>query len=312
MAIGSALAAPQGDHNLAFVMNLSRLVDAESFALPEDHKLRRASADEIPAIRETLGRFMMVPTFNPWQERIGNGGQAEAMAEQDWRYHVISFTGTNHTILELEKAFKLARAELQIGFTFISVGGALSGLAWHSGRLFQTLDTLRSLTFFEIANPDIAEIAEIHAQLNQHDEQLLPLRRLLQRLQDLEAVPPSSQLVFLGYFALLESLLTHRPDPKDLYQSITRQVRTKIALLDSRFEYRLDYGPFGGALPDKVWTKMYEYRSILAHGDEASFDESLRLLGNGENAMKLLKDSVKSVMRQAVKEPQLLVDLREC
>ena len=57
---------------------------------------------------------------------------------------------------------------------------------------------------------------------------------------------------------------------------------------------------------------MYEYRSILDHGDEASFDGSLHLLGNGENATKLLKDSVKMVMRQALKEPQLLVDLREC
>ncbi len=254
---------------------------------------------------------MHVFRFNPWEERRNADGQVEQMDERDWRYHVISFTGSNHTLHELEEAFMVAPKDLQIGFTFFNENG-LRSFMWHSGRLFQKLDALRNHVFLEVDAADIAKIVEIHLQLIGHDEAVVQVRRLIRQLQDLRAVPGHSPLLFLGYFGLLESLLTHRPDPKDLYQSITRKVKTKIALLDSRFEQRLDYGAFPGVRPETVWAKMYEYRSVLAHGDVADFDDSLRLLGNGDNALKLLTESVKKVIRQALKEPRLLADLREC
>ncbi len=58
---------------------------------------------------------------------------------------------------------------------------------------------------------------------------------------------------------------------------------------------------------------MYHYRSLLAHGGVPNFQErELRILRNHDNALKLLKDTVKATIRQALIEPQLLVDLREC
>jgi len=116
----------------------------------------------------------------------------------------------------------------------------------------------------------------------------------------------------LGYFAILESLLTHPPKPTDPYESITRQVKKKIALLDNRWTDRIDYTRFAGTPPETVWKRMYHYRSALAHGAKPDFGRELSALQNAETALNLLKETVKAVIRYALLEPQLLVDLREC
>ena len=299
--------------NFAFVMNLSRLRGAASFSIAENHQLRRATAEEIRAIRETIQRLQTVPGFNPWEQRVAEGRLIEKMPEADWRYHVISFRGPNHTIVELDQVFSLAQPELQIGFTFVEMGGnGDRGLLWHPGRLFQQLDPFRWSDFVEVAAPDIENMAAIHSRLRQHDENIVEVKRLVGQIQHLGAVPVNSSLVFLGYFGILESVLTHRPKPTDPYESITRQVRTKITLLNHRCQPGIDYTPFGGASPETIWKRMYAYRSILAHGGSASFDGELQTLGDHRKALDLLKQSVKAVIRQALIEPQLLADLRDC
>jgi hypothetical protein len=57
---------------------------------------------------------------------------------------------------------------------------------------------------------------------------------------------------------------------------------------------------------------MYAYRSTLAHGGAPSFDGDLQVLGSNDNALKLVKQTAKALIRQALIEPQLLADLRGC
>lgn len=51
---------------------------------------------------------------------------------------------------------------------------------------------------------------------------------------------------------------------------------------------------------------------MLAHGAEPLLTGELHVLGNHDRALRLIKETVKSTIRQALEEPQLLVDLREC
>ena len=132
------------------------------------------------------------------------------------------------------------------------------------------------------------------------------------QLGQLKRLPYHSPLRFLGYFAILESLLTHAPKPSDPYDSITRQVIKKLTLLDHRWTPKIDYTPFGDAKPEKVWSRLYSYRSRVAHGGEPDFDGELSVLKNKETALKIVKETTKAVIRQALLEPQLLLDLREC
>ena len=57
---------------------------------------------------------------------------------------------------------------------------------------------------------------------------------------------------------------------------------------------------------------MYLYRSNVAHGGTPDFSKELRLLVNHESALQLVKETVKAVIRQALNEPQLLLDLKDC
>jgi hypothetical protein len=298
--------------NYAFVVNVSRIVGADSLTLAPGHELRRASAQEASAIREVLQHQMSGPALLPWEHRQAAGGQVEPMPEADWRYFVISYDGTNQTLTALEQAFSVAPMEIKIGFTVFShLGGR--GLIWNPARLFQLLDRAWwNLAFVEVAAPDVEAVAVIHAKIQQHDHRLVDVKRLLNQLQDLEAVPSRSPLQFLGHFAILESLLTHPPKPTDPYDSITRQVKRKVTLIDHRCQPRIDYSSFAGTNAETVWTKMYAYRSSLAHGGAPAFDGEFQTLGSPDNALRLVKQTSKAVIRQALIEPQLLADLRDC
>jgi len=180
----------------------------------------------------------------------------------------------------------------------------------HPDRLFQMRSLAKYGGFFRnVTRADIEETKAIMSQLELGDAQIQNLAR---QLQGLKGLPHDSSLRFLGYFALLESVLTHSPKPEDRYDSITRQVQKKLSLLNSRWARKIDYGPFAGATHEKIWSKMYEYRSKIAHGGTADFSNDLKVLKGVSEALTLIRETVKSVLRHALLEPQLLRDLREC
>ena len=115
------------------------------------------------------------------------------------------------------------------------------------------------------------------------------------------------------YFSILESMITHAPDPKDPYDSLTRQVRQKMLLIGRRCLIPVPYDVFDtGASPDTLWTRLYEYRSKIAHGAPTDFSDKLQCLKNSEAALAFVARATVSVMRQALEEPDLITDLRAC
>lgn len=306
------------DENYAFVLNVWHLLGQDTFEIAPGHILRRATSTERGVIRAAMERTQ---SFFPhgrtiWQIQWPHTeGPFVALPEEEWRYFVIAFRGSNQTLARIQEAFDLAPLELEVGFTILAEQSPGLGITYHPGRLFHVLEDVspaRPDFFTDVSAADVEVIRRTREKLEEHDHDLVDLRRLIAQLRSLKALQRHSPLRFLGYFAVLEELLTHAPKPTDPYESITRQVRKKVALLDNRWYIHLDYGPFRDAAPDTVWTKMYSYRSLLAHGGAAEFTGQLATLGNHENALKLVKDCVKAVMRQALEEPQLLRDLREC
>ncbi len=57
---------------------------------------------------------------------------------------------------------------------------------------------------------------------------------------------------------------------------------------------------------------MYRLRSAIAHGDTPDFKKVLKSLKDRTNARSLLIRTVRAIARQALLEPQLVADLREC
>ena len=145
----------------------------------------------------------------------------------------------------------------------------------------------------------------------EHDHGILELTRVGELLLDLKDRPHFSPLQILGYFAILESVLTHQPRPDDRYESLTRQITNKLALLDKRWNPSFDYSPLGGAMHEKIWPQMYAYRSAIAHGNKLDFKTKLALLKNADVANALIIDAVKKTIRQAYVEPRLVKDLHD-
>jgi hypothetical protein len=307
--------------NFAFVMNLGSL-DAESYEVIPGHVLRRATSAEIGEIKETISRLVASP-FGPfetllWQQEwpLPEDRPAKILTENEWRYFVIAFEGPNRLIGDIQTAMDLSKAELEIGFSLVSHFGLMGGrgVIFHAGRLFQKHQFAQCNEdfFIPVTNADISEITSNFDLLRNDSEKASTAKRVAGELGQLKGFPESSPLRDLGYFTLLEALLTHPPDPNDRHETLTNQIKRKIALLNNRWETPLDYAAFGENKPDKIWAKMYSYRSAIAHGDVPDFAKDLKLLKDREEASKLVKQAAKAVIRQALLEPQLVLDLREC
>lgn len=311
--------------SFAFVLNVTSL-DADSFTLAPGHILRRAQPEEIALIKANVTKFAggshSFFGFVLWEGKLpfSAGTRIEELPESEWRYFVISFTGSNVTLVDIQRALDLAPTELEIAFAVLFTPAVMGGIVIQPDRLFRVLEDTRGAfhgvdvepPLVSVSQAAVEEIQTIFSQLRSSDPLLIDVKALAGRIGALKSLSYQSPLTFLGYFAILESLLSHAPKASDPYDSITRQVKTKIALLNNRFASRIDYSPFQAAPAETVWTKMYTYRSAVAHGSTPSFTGDLASLRNHEQALGLLKRTVKAVVRQALIEPQLLLDLREC
>ncbi len=318
------------EHSFSFVLNISELVDEARDAavtVAPGHVLRRATKTEIGAIKDVLTKEAAETSWEAWQSgapvRKGKSTSRPPIAEDKWRYFVVEFEGSNSTMAEIEQALRIGPLELKIGFTLLQEvfpGNVRPMLVYHPARLFSLVRSTRegkgsfegTLPFFDVTRTDLENIAFLHHQIRTSGQSVVNVKPFIAQMLDLDALPHESPLLFLGYFAILESLVTHQPRPTDTIDSITRQVKQKVMLLDNRWQPRIDYGPFGQSKPDLIWRTMYSYRSCLAHGARPDFKKDLQLLGNRDRALKLLEETVKGALRQALSEPQLIFDLRNC
>lgn len=301
------------------------MTDCDTFTLAPGHELRRASETEIGVIKgrmqEMLTHSGLVVGSDLWERSLelpgSPGGSRRHLPANEWRYFVVTFKGSNERINDLMLACEIAPIELEVGPIFLNEmnGRPAEGIMWHPHRIFHLLEYARwnrESFFREMSSVDLDAIASIYELLQRHDPEKIDVKSLTRQLYDLKGMPHRAPLRFLGYFAVLESLLTHPPQPNDPYDSITRQVKRKLTLLNSRFQPTIDYAPFGQTDPETIWTKMYKYRSLLAHGVSPTFNGDLKVLRDHETSLTLLKETVKAVLRQALVERQLLIDLREC
>lgn len=311
------------DKGIAFVLNISRLAEPpHPLEIAPGHELRKASDKEVLAIKDVIKGFYGDDDLTRWEcERVPGEQKGERkfkkLPEEQWRYFVISFSGNNGTVSELEKVLCVCDCNLRIGFTIIKwvfSERAFPALVFEPGRLFQHLQGIRngSLRFVEATEAEVRTIRDLLEKIKRFDHDGLALNAMIEQCVELEAFPQHSPLLFLGYFALLESILTHQPRKNDTIDSITRQIIKKVALLNNRWANPLDYSKFMGAKPETIWAAMYSYRSCLAHGGRPDFEKELRVLHDRWNALQLLKQTVKLVLRQLLSEPQLIADLRNC
>ncbi|MEE9163150.1 MAG: hypothetical protein V3U35_09315, partial [Candidatus Neomarinimicrobiota bacterium] len=167
--------------------------------------------------------------------------------------------------------------------------------------------------FLNLGAVELDELRLVYNKVNDLKSDGDILRIAMKSLGQLDTVPKSSPLRFLGYVSILESIITHHPAPKDPYDSLTRQVAQKMLLVGHRSIIPIPYELFGSQVNrKKLWNQLYDYRSKIAHGAAPEFNGRFQRLKDFPTVLEFISSATVAVMRQALEEPKLIADLREC
>lgn len=139
----------------------------------------------------------------------------------------------------------------------------------------------------------------------------LELKEVVLGFFNLNLFTQNNRFKSLGKFALIESLITHAP--RDSGDSITKQICSKVQLLNNRFSKPIDTKLFfkEGNL-ETVLKKIYAFRSSIAHGNKINFERDLKILESETKVNQFIDILLRRLIIQKMKEPLLINDLKKC
>jgi hypothetical protein len=318
--------------SFAFVMDLIDVKCSLPFKIIEDCYFQKATPKQVERIKQFLSTtgyfnyssFPYLPYEHAYilDESLSKGGYTlQPLEINDWRYYVLAFECTDSKIYQLAKAANISESELEFNVHFCKV----EGLASTGEDVYATRKNRISVFnhFYKLSNQvpplsknledkDLQELSSIYQDIKQLDETKFPqIKQAIEMFDDLKHLPHHSSFNILGLFTIIEFLITHKPT--DTGDSLAQQVATKIPLLSRRFYKTIDYSVFDqNASETTIWKKLYTYRSNIAHGNLSDFSKELSLLKNSYTAHNFLKSVVKKLLRHALIESQLYVDLKKC
>jgi hypothetical protein len=303
--------------------------------------IRRATADEARAIREMHEWHGIFPagghTRNPFEtkvERRGDAGDADIgslgvtsysttrLERKDHVYWIAEHTTAQggivgHGIYALRDASVLTPWPLEYGAHIRWHNAIAAELDKRAASWFVNGADLDPTPFYNLDSDTLAELADVMERFQRHDAKKVDLAAVVQKYRQIRILP-HNELRVLGYFTVLESLITHKPEQEDHTDSLGRQIRTKMVLLGNRFKRPLPYNRLGkgaDADPIKTWKALYGYRSRLAHGDHVptfTGNKDLVCLRSPQRTDEFMRAALVAVMRQALEEPDLIRDLKAC
>jgi hypothetical protein len=304
----------------ALLANVSS-IGVASFTVAPDLTVRPANQTEAHEIREAIEFYYPMKNRNPYETEITNRHRPEPGVEtmsitelppNRWRYIVVDHTGGNIRTHAFVEASFFTPWPLELGFGAGNGGGAVSfGTSRGLDRTIEHPEPEERLLALDDAQ--LQELSKTFGKWTQYTHSELDLRRAVRQFGEILDLERNSALRYLGLFTIIESLLTHDPKPSDPADSLTRQVMKKMVLLGRRAPNPPHYAEsFENAAPDTVWKKLYGVRSCIAHGSDPDFQREFAILRSLENATRFLRLAASLVLRQALEEPGLVADLREC
>ncbi|MBD2570924.1 hypothetical protein [Anabaena lutea] len=303
--------------NFAFVAN-PLTIDCElPFEIIEGWYLQKANDMQIDDIRSIL--------YSMGDNHLGFKHECEAVLEQNnsyrrmprekWNYYVISFLENNkETFMRLQLAANLAEIDLELGLSWLSelqkyeISFTVNFMTYLGNwKLNPDLEKNKHL---EIEN--LLELKSIFDKIKHFDATKYPhIAKCIDNFYHLNRLPIDSDFVIIGFFGIIESLITYNPGDKGA--SLKHQIRKKIPLLVKRFSCKVEYEIFfNPCSEDKLWSTLYDYRSCIAHGNESDFKKQLSLLKSRKTVLIFLKSFLKKLINHSMTEPQLYIDLKEC
>lgn len=244
-----------------------------------------------------------------------------------WRYCVVRPTNEGDSMLaqRLHEILRVADNDLWVEEWAVQREKPSGALRWASAR-----NPARAAQYFvndpaplglpQTIDPDGLR-SVIHQRQHLDDAAYPQIARCLTRLRELDLVPNHSDTKTLAYFGIIEGLLAHNPAANDTIDTITRQLKRNLALVDHRMPTGKSLGlsDFKGVNVNTVIGKLYTYRSAVAHGDDPAeaegwLDDHRPTAWTDQPASSwlhsFLRRLVQRVLQAALAEPQLITDVR--
>lgn len=299
--------------SFAFVIS-PRDFEQLPFEIADGHVLRRATDAEIVRIKSALKWVLGAPLM-PYVNYEHDSIRGRLPREQ-WRYTVVS-QRPDDDISRLEQCANLLSPSLDLGPRFLSsdIGEAL---VQHGGRIFAFFtspERVRAKTLL-IPSTQLCALRSYFAWAKDRLSADSFVLKGLEAFDEIRVLPSASDAIVLAQFGIIESLVTHVPEPKDTLDSVRRQLRGKLKLLSKRFVERVDPSRFfdTSLLPsdEKLWNKLYDCRSRIAHGGTPDFQKEFKALAGYAQVDSFLREVCRLLLIQGISDESFLSDLRDC
>lgn len=284
------------------------------FQLIPDHWFRRAEPQEVQRIKEQLTAHPRATWTYEYAVTELDDGRREGhlMPSDQWTYYVISYSPTNNKLRDLEYAANLLKNDISLGYTFLA-----SGIVYDKTHISTFFDDRHGYIEIpkSITDEELGQITTNYGLITSiHKTRYPNVLRAVADFHHTKAIADRFTLKVLSYFSIMECLLTHPPFPTDRTDSVTRQITSKMCLLSKRFNRELQYESFFPNIvePEKVWNRLYSYRSLLAHGGDIDFQRKFSTLISTDNIRSFLVENIKLLILYALREPEFLADLQKC
>lgn len=312
-----------------FFGDLIEINEKKEIELVKNYILKKANKEQVKTIKNFISDYTKILHHNINRYEFyavpkDNGFSYLPLDKKNWNYWVIEFPEVNMSEC-LSLALGLAKIDLTILFL-----GTYNGLKTILGKEVPGIvsNQLKTLTFFYntqfdkietkiISKCDVNEIKELFHTLNKFKEnkdEFDFIEKALEDFSNLQVVPKNSPFRILGYFSILELLLTnYKPNES----SINTQLQTKINLVNNQAKDFINFREyFGGADTNTleiIIAKLYQYRNDIAHGNKSDFEKQLKIFKNSRSFIQeFLRDLTKNTIIFAIQEPKLILDLKKC
>ncbi len=248
------------------------------------------------------------------------------LPETEWKYWVLAYERASMTNLEIEKMQTILRL-------FSILPESIDFACW---TCFEESDQNGNITGFDMMIDEhtrdvysIVNMSKVTQKLTSDYISSIStwlekyyitepdfdfIKNALVNFDVIRKLSDNISLKVVGLFSVIESLVSHKPDPKESNDSIGKQVQNKMTLLRKRYARKIlkeDY--FDEIGEEKTWSRLYSYRSAIAHGDKVDFNKKdFKPLRNNQAVVKFLVENVKELIILGLNDPEFLFDLRKC
>lgn len=293
--------------------------------LGEHAMLRRLQSPQKEQLRALLDPYIQVQRlggitpweFNPVQVAPGQVQFVPHPDPNENNFWVVEYWRQVFD-LELELALELADPGLTPLLSVIRfTGQGINAINKHA--IINWLDINFKADPVVLGPNEVAGIIEVMDLLiaftKNTDQKLSHIHKALQDFVGVKDVSRRNPLYVIGLVSIIESLLLTNHNQK-AQTSLTHQFKEKLVLMNNRFAQPMDlnkYFPNAAKMPfKKIVEKLYSYRSEVAHGSNMTPSTSLAQLGGHDAVCKFLHELVRRLLIQAVREPELITDLKSC